>query len=181
MAPPRTSIDYRDRVVRLLGENTDRRPSFACSWCPAWPTAAAVKDEDSFDAGALDQWVEQGKAPLGSSRLAAPAARSIARVRCARIRKPQDTRGAATPMTPRTSSVVDQADRIDGSALFHDPLALAAMMRNLAPAPTEAQLRANGVPVLALIGELDPRHSGRLGNGFFPMSKWRLLGLHRML
>jgi pimeloyl-ACP methyl ester carboxylesterase len=44
-------------------------------------------------------------------------------------------------------------------SLGNDPLALAAMMRNSVPLPTEAQLRANKVPVLALIGEVDPNKS----------------------
>jgi pimeloyl-ACP methyl ester carboxylesterase len=36
-------------------------------------------------------------------------------------------------------------------------LALAALMCNFAPSPAKAQLRANKIPVLALVGELDPR------------------------
>jgi len=42
----------------------------------------------------------------------------------------------------------------------NDALALLALQRNFAPAPTQAQLRANKVPVLTLIGELDPLKSG---------------------
>jgi pimeloyl-ACP methyl ester carboxylesterase len=38
----------------------------------------------------------------------------------------------------------------------NDPLALAALLRSFAPTQTKAQLRANKIPVLALIGELDP-------------------------
>ncbi len=52
----------------------------------------------------------------------------------------------------------------------NDPLALAAAMRNSVPSPTEAQLKkARKIPVLALIGELDPRKSSvdRL-NGILP-------------
>jgi len=52
----------------------------------------------------------------------------------------------------------------------NDPLALAAVMRGSVPSPTEAELtRARKIPVLALIGELDPRKSGvdRL-NGVLP-------------
>jgi pimeloyl-ACP methyl ester carboxylesterase len=37
-----------------------------------------------------------------------------------------------------------------------DPLALAAVIRNFVPSPTEAQIRSNKIPVLALIGEKDP-------------------------
>jgi pimeloyl-ACP methyl ester carboxylesterase len=37
-----------------------------------------------------------------------------------------------------------------------DPLALAALIRNFVPSPSEAQIRSNKVPVLALIGEKDP-------------------------
>lgn len=37
-----------------------------------------------------------------------------------------------------------------------DPLALAALMRNWWPSPTEAQIRSNKIPLLALIGEKDP-------------------------
>jgi pimeloyl-ACP methyl ester carboxylesterase len=42
----------------------------------------------------------------------------------------------------------------------NDPLALAAVLRNFVPAPTEAQIRANKVPALALIGEFDPNKLG---------------------
>jgi pimeloyl-ACP methyl ester carboxylesterase len=42
----------------------------------------------------------------------------------------------------------------------NDPLALAAVLRNFVPAPTEAQIRANKIPVLALIGEFDPNKLG---------------------
>lgn len=42
----------------------------------------------------------------------------------------------------------------------NDALALAALQRNFASPPPEALLRANKVPVLALIGEMDPRKSG---------------------
>jgi pimeloyl-ACP methyl ester carboxylesterase len=42
----------------------------------------------------------------------------------------------------------------------NDPLALAAVLRNFVPAPTEAQIRANKIPVLALIGEFDPNKFG---------------------
>ena len=37
-----------------------------------------------------------------------------------------------------------------------DPLALAALIRNWGPSPTEAQIRSNKIPVLAVIGEKDP-------------------------
>jgi len=57
-------------------------------------------------------------------------------------------------------------------SLGNDPLALAAVMRKSPPLPTAQQLRANKVPVLALIGELDPGKSdvGRL-NGMMPNLK----------
>jgi pimeloyl-ACP methyl ester carboxylesterase len=57
-------------------------------------------------------------------------------------------------------------------SLGNDPLALAAVMRNSAPSPTAQQLRTNKVPVLALIGELDPGKSNvdRL-NGLMPNLK----------
>jgi pimeloyl-ACP methyl ester carboxylesterase len=54
----------------------------------------------------------------------------------------------------------------------NDVLALAAVMRNSAPSPTEKQLRANRVPLLALVGELDSLKSSvdRL-NGLVPNLK----------
>jgi len=54
----------------------------------------------------------------------------------------------------------------------NDVMALAAVLRNPVPEPTEAQIRANKVPVLALIGELDPAKAGvdRL-NGLMPNLK----------
>jgi pimeloyl-ACP methyl ester carboxylesterase len=39
---------------------------------------------------------------------------------------------------------------------IQDPLALAALIRNFVPSPTEAQIRSNKIPVLALIGDKDP-------------------------
>jgi pimeloyl-ACP methyl ester carboxylesterase len=42
----------------------------------------------------------------------------------------------------------------------NDPLALAAVMRAPQGQVTEAQIRANKVPVLALIGDLDPLKTG---------------------
>jgi pimeloyl-ACP methyl ester carboxylesterase len=55
---------------------------------------------------------------------------------------------------------------------INDPLALAAVMRNSAPSPLERQLRANKIPVLALVGEVDPLKSSvdRL-NGLMPNLK----------
>ncbi len=42
----------------------------------------------------------------------------------------------------------------------NDPLALAAVVRNPVRSPAEERLRANQVPALALIGELDPLKAG---------------------
>jgi pimeloyl-ACP methyl ester carboxylesterase len=42
----------------------------------------------------------------------------------------------------------------------NDALALAALQRNSPPPPTETQLRAVGIPVLALVGEKDARKVG---------------------
>jgi pimeloyl-ACP methyl ester carboxylesterase len=77
------------------------------------------------------------------------------------------TPAGAKPPTPEVLEMVNK--------LFlakNDALALAAALRNPMPAPTEAQIRANKVPVLALIGELDPKKSGvdRL-NGLMPNLK----------
>ena len=56
----------------------------------------------------------------------------------------------------------------------NDTLALAAVLRGMPPQPTEAQIKANKVPVLALIGEVDPAKAGvdRL-NGLMPNLKTR--------
>jgi len=67
----------------------------------------------------------------------------------------------APPPTPEQIAI--------GSKMFlanNDPLALAAQSRNTTAIPTEAQLRANRVPSLALVGELDPSRPGadRLGS-----------------
>jgi len=53
-----------------------------------------------------------------------------------------------------------------------DPLALAAVIRNFVPSPTEAQIRSNKIPVLALIGEKDrgKKDVDRL-NGLMPNLK----------
>lgn len=62
----------------------------------------------------------------------------------------------APPPTPEQISIANKMFFSSGN----DPLALAAVIRNSVPSPTEAQLRANKVPVLALVGELDPMKSG---------------------
>jgi pimeloyl-ACP methyl ester carboxylesterase len=74
----------------------------------------------------------------------------------------------APPPTPEQISMANKMFLSSGN----DPLALAAMMRNSVPSPTEAQLRANKVPVLSLIGELDPNKPNvdRL-NGLMPNLK----------
>ncbi len=60
----------------------------------------------------------------------------------------------APPLKP------DFVEMVSRRFLAHnDPLALAALMRNPAPSPLEAQLRANKVPALLLIGELDGARS----------------------
>jgi pimeloyl-ACP methyl ester carboxylesterase len=53
-----------------------------------------------------------------------------------------------------------------------DPLALAALIRNFVPSPTEAQIRSNKIPVLAMIGDKDPgkKDVDRL-NGLMPNLK----------
>jgi pimeloyl-ACP methyl ester carboxylesterase len=53
-----------------------------------------------------------------------------------------------------------------------DPLALAAIIRNFVPSPSEAQIRSNKIPVLALIGEKDfgKKDVDRL-NGLMPNLK----------
>lgn len=57
---------------------------------------------DRFDViGAMEQWVEKGKAPE-SLRRVMPVTRWSARARCVRIRRSQCTKGPAAPMTPRT-------------------------------------------------------------------------------
>jgi pimeloyl-ACP methyl ester carboxylesterase len=55
---------------------------------------------------------------------------------------------------PPTSEELDNRNKRFLST--NDPLALAALLRSFAPTQTEAQVRANKIPVLALIGELDP-------------------------
>ena len=62
----------------------------------------------------------------------------------------------APPFTPEQISMANKKFLSSGN----DPLALAAAVRNSAPSPTEAQLRANKVPSLVLVGELDPVRSG---------------------
>jgi len=74
--------------------------------------------------------------------------------------------GAPTP-TPEQMAAVNKM-----FLSINDPLALAAVMRNPAPSPLERQLRANKIPVLALVGEVDPLKSSvdRL-NGLLPNLK----------
>ncbi len=61
----------------------------------------------------------------------------------------------AKPPTPEEIEVVNKY-----FLAKNDALALAALIRNFPASPTEAQVRANKVPALALIGEVDPLKSG---------------------
>ena len=63
---------------------------------------------------------------------------------------------ALTPVgaPPRSA---EQVENISKMKLFlNDPLALSALFRNFVPSPTRDQIVSNKIPVLALIGELDP-------------------------
>jgi len=60
---------------------------------------------------------------------------------------------------PPTEEQISMANKMF-LASGNDPLALAAVVRNSVKSPAEAQLRANKVPALALIGELDPLKAG---------------------
>jgi pimeloyl-ACP methyl ester carboxylesterase len=55
---------------------------------------------------------------------------------------------------PPTPEQIETANKDFNST--QDPLALAPIIRNFVPSPTEAQIRSNKIPVLALIGEKDP-------------------------
>ncbi len=59
---------------------------------------------------------------------------------------------------PLTAEQMDGANKMILS--FNDPLALAAIARAGIPHASEAKIRANKIPTLALIGELDPIKAG---------------------
>jgi len=59
---------------------------------------------------------------------------------------------------PPTEQAIEAANKIFMNG--NDPLALAAAARGLRLSVSESQLRANKVPVLALIGEVDPLKEG---------------------
>jgi len=59
---------------------------------------------------------------------------------------------------PPTPQAVEMTNKMFLAA--NDPLALAAVARAHMPQPSEAKIRANKVPTLALIGELDPLKAG---------------------
>jgi feruloyl esterase len=60
---PGNSIDYRDRVVRLLGE-TRTKTFFRLYMVPGMGHCGGGEGPNSFDmTSALDQWVDQGKVP----------------------------------------------------------------------------------------------------------------------
>ncbi len=63
---------------------------------------------------------------------------------------------ALTPIgaKPPTAEEVEMANKY--FLTKNDAMALAAVIRNFFASPTEAQIRANKVPVMALIGEVDP-------------------------
>jgi pimeloyl-ACP methyl ester carboxylesterase len=71
---------------------------------------------------------------------------------------------------PPTQAEVDMMNKY--LMAKNDTMALAAVLRGMPPQPTEAQIKANKVPVLALIGEVDPAKAGvdRL-NGLMPNLK----------
>jgi pimeloyl-ACP methyl ester carboxylesterase len=73
---------------------------------------------------------------------------------------------------PPTPQAIDATNKMFLSA--NDPLALAAVARGMGyfPPVTEAKIRSNKIPVLALIGEVDPLKAGvdRL-NGMMPHLK----------
>ena len=60
------------------------------------------------------------------------------------------------PMTPQQIEATNKMFL----AMNNDPLALAAVARGGMPQVTEARLRANKIPALALIGEVDPLKAG---------------------
>lgn len=79
---------------------------------------------------------------------------------------------ALTPIgaKPPTPEEVDMANKYFMAR--NDALALAAAVRGMPSSPTEAQIRANKVPVLALIGEVDPlKDSVDRLNGMMPNIK----------
>jgi pimeloyl-ACP methyl ester carboxylesterase len=67
---------------------------------------------------------------------------------------------ALTPkgQPPLTEQAIEAANKIFMAS--NDPLGLAAVARGLQLSVSESQLRANKVPVLALIGEVDPLKKG---------------------
>ena len=62
---PGNSVQYYKRVLETNWRRGEGRTArIGCSWRPAWGTAAAAKDRTrSTWSRALEQWVEQGKAP----------------------------------------------------------------------------------------------------------------------
>jgi pimeloyl-ACP methyl ester carboxylesterase len=81
----------------------------------------------------------------------------------------------AVAITPVGGTPPDSEEEVKLNKWFlsrNDPLALAAVLRNFVPEPTEAQIRANKIPVLALIGEFDPNKFGVDSlNGLMPNLK----------
>src|ERR1019366_4515617 len=73
----------------------------------------------------------------------------------------------APPLTPQAVEMINKM-----FLASNDPLALAAIARGQMPPVKEARIRANRIPVLALIGEVDPlKASVDRFNGMLPHLK----------
>ena len=103
---PGNSVQYYKRVADANGGVAKVQASHRLFMAPGMGHCGGGEGPNTFDmVAALEQWVEQKQGAGADHRVAQHAtARSIARVRSARIRRSRPTRAPAAPTRRRTSS-----------------------------------------------------------------------------
>ncbi len=103
LIPPQNSVNYYNRVADTLGGASKVNDSYRLFMVPGMAHCRGGDGTDRFDViGALEQWVEQGKAPDSIVAPATLATRWSARTHFVRIRRSRYTKGLAARMTQRT-------------------------------------------------------------------------------
>ncbi len=103
---PGTSINYYNSVVKALGGMSGTTGSVRLFMAPGMDHCRGGEGPNTFDTvSALEQWVEQGKAPIRSLRHTRPTVPSIEHGRCVHTRRSRSTTAPATRTTPRASRV----------------------------------------------------------------------------
>jgi feruloyl esterase len=103
---PGNSVTYYNSVVKALGGANRVSGNYRLFMVPGMNHCGGGDGTADFDMlTALEQWVENGKAPIRSSRRGSLPEKSNARGRCAHTRRSPHIRDRGAPTTRRTSSV----------------------------------------------------------------------------